>query len=237
MKRMVAIFLVVALMSISVFAYADDFTIHSGVKFGMTMDEVVETEKAAGFTAEKEDIDEYEKYHCSAKHDSKVLSLNGQVAGVKGANITYHFTKDGKLDAAVYGLTTSDSSGKYDPIRTSLIKKYGDPDTSMSEVWHTLLKPDIYGWPDYCLENYNVESINFKCTIDYVYNDSWLVPQDDGSYVLIVGIEFRQYVTKSGTFYMSMVGYQHFTKKEIEEAQNTVTDELNTYVNQLENDL
>ena len=202
----------------------DGFTLHSGVKFGMTMDEVIEIEKNAGFDAKKENLDDMYAFYCSNKHSKTCVSVSGQIAGVNGASIVYHFSKYGNLEAAVYGLAHDDKAGRYDPIRSSLIKKYGNPDSVMSEVWHHTLSMDVYSLADFFLENLNVPSIGFVCTIDYVHNDSWLIPVNEDTYVIITGIEFSQRVTGYAPVYITLVGYQKYDKTEIDKIQSSMND-------------
>lgn len=240
MKKIVLPILMIMVLTLTSFAFADDFSIHSGVKFGMTIDEVTSAESAAGFTPESSEIPEFFSYHCNKSHDASGIVVSGQIAGVRGAAIYYHFTKEEKtLDAAVYLLAFSDSpSDTYSTIRSSLITKYGEPENSMSEIWHSALKPDVYSYPDNAYEQFNAK-VSGACEINYKYNDSWLIPQDDGSYVLITGIDVVQSIKTFSTnySYMTFVGYQHYSKAEVESLLELVQNEIDNTKTQLQDDL
>ena len=230
MKRLGCLFLVMILAATTASALAEQFTLHSGVMFGMTKDEVQQIEKDAGFDVEEIEMKEEDRRNCAKIHLAEAISVNGQIAGVHGANIKYHFDKEGALDSAVYLLGIEESSGAYTPIRKSLIQKYGEPDSDMAEVWHAYLNMDAYSNYD----NYGDEDV---CDVDFYNNDSWLIPQEDGTYVIITGLEYQLDIRYYGSVVMTQVGYQRFGGEDIENALQMVEDSVETYNSQLENDL
>ena len=238
MKRVIACLLSIILMLCFIPALAEDFTLHSGVKFGMNKEEVINAEKNAGFAdTESEDMDDMFTHNCSAIHEQSGVKVKGQIAGVDDSLIHYHFNKDGVLDSAVYDFTNHPKGGVYSPIRESLIKKYGTPDIDFSEIWHSSLSMCVYSLADKWVEEYNIPEIGYSCKVDYLNNDSWLVPQDDGSYIIITGCECNITITKAGTFCFTFVGYQHFDKEVIENTLAEVKEKADNYNSQLENDL
>lgn len=113
MKKIASILMIlVMLFSVSAFG-EEEFTLHSGTKFGMTMDEVRSIEEAAGFTVPQ-------------GASNKMLQIDGQVAGYSGT-IYYYFTdnENGTLDRMEYMF--SDSS-IYETMEKALEKKYGPTD-------------------------------------------------------------------------------------------------------------
>lgn len=224
MKRLGCLFLVMILVATTASALAEQFTLHSGVMFGMTKDEVRQVEKDAGFDVEEVKMDKMYRRNCQEIHLDKAISVSGQIAGVSGANIMYHFDEEGQLDSAVYNLGQANSYGAYTPIRESLIQKYGEPDSDMSEVWHTYLNMDVYSVSDYCA--------GFNMNVDSSYNDSWLIPQEDGTYVIITGFEHH-----IDSYVLTWVGYQKFSKEDVEGALQKAKISVETYNSQLENDL
>ena len=58
MKKIVCLLLVLLILAIIPISCtaSEEFSMHSGVKFGMTMDEVIEAEKANGFSCNKRSL-------------------------------------------------------------------------------------------------------------------------------------------------------------------------------------
>ena len=95
MKKIASILMIlVMLFSVSAFG-EEEITLHSGTKFGMTMDEVRSIEEAAGFTVPQ-------------GASNKMLQIDGQVAGYSGT-IYYYFTdnENGTLDRMEYMFSDS----------------------------------------------------------------------------------------------------------------------------------
>lgn len=242
MKRLVSLLIALIMALTSVSALAEGFSVHSGVEFGMTMDEVIRKEKDAGFSnVEVYELEDKDNKYCVNKHSSAGVKVCGQIAGFDGAFIVYHFQENGGMDAAIYTLDFNFSGeNQYATIRESLAKKYGDPDPLMSDVWHTYLDMDVYAFPDDQYESFK-DTAGVSCTITYTYDDSWLVPQDDGSYIIVSGCNYNLYVKSSysGTLssYVTTVGYQRFTEEEVNAALAKAKEKVDTYNSQLENDL
>ena len=74
------------------------FSVHSGVMFGMTKNEVIEQEKCAGFVVDQGIFTELS----TCRHGSNYVMFTGTVAGVKGASILYHFNRQDILESVVY---------------------------------------------------------------------------------------------------------------------------------------
>lgn len=76
MKKMFCLVIALIVMLGSVAALAEEFSLHSGVKFGMTREEVAAAEKANGF--KPQDNSEYD-----------TLDVNGFIAGYNNSDIKY----------------------------------------------------------------------------------------------------------------------------------------------------
>ncbi len=244
MKKVLCLLISVIIVFTSVSAFAEAFTIHSGVQFGMTMDEVIQKENDAGFTnAFKMELEESMIYNCPEDHDTVSVRVYGQIAGVNNSKIMYHFSDNGGLDSALYLLGRASDDMVYTNIRKSLIKKYGEPDKTLSAVWHAFLDMDVYSDADYFTDNPNVSGTNMKFNnIKCYYDESWLIPQDDGGYVIITGYNYSKDLIIGSpndtmrNFY-TYIGYQYFSKVEIENAISKATEIANKYYEQLEDDL
>lgn len=242
MKKLISLLTAMIITVGSVSALAEGFSVHSGVEFGMTMDEVIQKEKDAGFSnVEIYEFEDKDNKYCLDKHSPKGVKVVGQIAGFGGAYIVYHFQENGGMDAAIYTLAFDFSDkNQYAAVRESLTKKYGEPDPLMSDVQHTYLDMDVYAYPD---DNYETfyDLASASCEITYAYDDSWLVPQDDGSYIIVSGCNYNLYVKSSyiGTqsYYITTVGYQRFSEEDVNAALTKAQDVIDTYNNQLENDL
>ena len=103
----------------------DEFTLHSGVKFGMTRDEVIKIEEAKGFTTSDwptvylyyDDEGNYTGWKTYA------LLVMGSMAGMPDSQLYYYFDEDDKLFSAVYRFGEHDIKA-YDEIKSLLDEKY-----------------------------------------------------------------------------------------------------------------
>ena len=230
MKKTLSLFLILFIACIVSISSAEEFTLHSGITFGMTMDQVMTCEKSAGFKPEKKTLtqksdatEEGSFYFCSKKHLADYIYVEGQIAGQKDAAIRYHFNSKKQLDAAVYEFFGG--KAMYKTLRESLIKKYGEAfDTSLINIWLKYLHPDALN-----IFQYSAQYVN----VDYHSADSWLIPQDNGDYILIIGLCGRL-MSKYDWIY---IGYQRFGKTEVQKVLEEAKIETQNAVDQLNNDL
>lgn len=120
MKRIISILFVVIQLICVNSAFSEEynkpvFEIHNGVQFGMTMEEVIALEAAAGVTLKKINPDKY---------GWEGLSGEGTVAGQERTSIYYSFIY-GKLVQADYVFNARDT---FNTLENALIKKYGESD-------------------------------------------------------------------------------------------------------------
>ncbi len=150
---------------------ADDFTTHNGVMFGMSKDEVKQKESAGGFSLDITDAD------FTKTSGASVLTGKGKIAGISPSSVFHVFDKNSSLISTFYmlGMNDSFSQSDYDSVENTLIKKYGNPDIAWLPIAY----------------NVGFEPLNFA--LKYFTNpsvpadySSWLIPLDDGNYVVIV---------------------------------------------------
>ena len=166
MKKIVSLFLV-AIIITSLFAgsvYAEDFTIHSGVVFGDTKEDVKAKEKLSL---------EYET--------ATSLVYSGKVAGYDEAKIEYQFYEaDGKLYDALYKFkylsnSTSNTARKQREELEKLLKsKYGEPINKNDGLYYSL-----WGKENVVLE-----------TSDYTEQTVWTVAGDNSIIVITLITEY-----------------------------------------------
>lgn len=183
MKRIISLTLLIVML-LSASAIAEDFTLHSGVRFGMSTTEVESAEKSNGFLPKSSDGE---------------TSVTGSIAGIKEAAIEYYYFEN-KLFLANYDLgytykketdEINQLQSDYEMISDSLQMKYGSTEYNwLSNKKYNL--PDRYhdkctsafGKQEWYIEWYKkIGSDDPGVLIDKY--EQWLVMFDDGSGVLI----------------------------------------------------
>lgn len=121
MKKIVAGMLACMLILLSSIAFAEKdepvFEIHNGVQFGMSLEEAITCEMAAGFT-----IRELPYLLC----ESPGFIATGTIVGKEDVDIYYCFNNSNKLIQAVYYF----NEHIFNSIEAALIQKYGETDHS-----------------------------------------------------------------------------------------------------------
>lgn len=128
---------------------ASDFSLHSGVTFGMTIDEVIEAEYANGFLGKKENLT-YAYYGYAGDYRKKEIQgliINGSIAGIENSYIYYYFNDSKKLIEAIYvfgkpqsnNLVDDSLLSQYDIIEKQLGKKYSNDWTDVNSLFPTSL--------------------------------------------------------------------------------------------------
>ena len=116
MKRVIVLFCAALLLWATIcVAGAEDFTLHNGTTFGMTVDAVVEKEKAGGFDLQKSSYDDY------------LYSGTGTIANQADSTISYRFSENDSLVQMDYSF---DSIETFSTVEQGLDKKYGTTDYS-----------------------------------------------------------------------------------------------------------
>lgn len=120
MKRRVLI-LVTILLAISALAHAETFQLHSGVQFGMSMDEVMKREVDAGYNV----WENKNSYYLDEIGDINCLRLSApNLAGLGGA-IEYQFdTNNQQLNLCIYSLDHDSLPSSQHPLELTFSSRW-----------------------------------------------------------------------------------------------------------------
>ncbi len=143
MKKILSILIIFSFIIVSIIenASAEDFTLHSGITFGMTMDEVKKIEEKNGYTVNKS-TEVYSFYDESGQYKvgetNNTLFIRGSIAGIADSKAIFYFNDEGKLYAMVYAFDDNhmDSECGYDLESFKSIQKL------LSEKYKNRLDPD-----------------------------------------------------------------------------------------------
>ena len=229
MKKSVCFLMVFILVfsSVSVLAETvnavDEFTIHSGVTFGMTMDEVIAQEKNAGFIGTDVSVP---SDFCNSSEHTSLYEIDGQMAGINGSALYYHFNGDGMLESAVYSFINEQPT-----VKEALSKKYGESDEVFSMIANGLLTTEAYAF----FSNRAITAIKTKLESmmpEILDEASWRVDLEDGKTVVISYVS-----TKCLGYTFTFVSYQLYTTEEIDNIWNELYSEYTESQQQLTDDL
>ena len=122
-RRFLAI-LIVVFISVGCVAFGEeDFTLHSGTKFGMTSDEVIETESLSLSPSKAIWYPETGYLH--------LQSEKAKIAGRENASVHYYFDENNRLISCIYGWNGNSSNAntplEYEDLVKTLTTKYGEP--------------------------------------------------------------------------------------------------------------
>lgn len=222
---------------------ACDFPLHSGVTFGMTRDEVIKKEEAAGFQMIKDmttpdkatfslgtTIDHfYDEAHLPD------LFSTGTFAGIPNSDVAYWFNDQGQLFRMQYSLNYN---GIKEPDRQlildSLMTKYGEP-TYTSEQ-NTKLPSVVNGYPvtyagwqragRYRTPAYQKLETTAYFSISNEQDITWVLPDEKGSYITVINYSlFNLGITYSaGGISMAqacLITYTRLPKADFEQSLTT----------------
>lgn len=190
MKKIISLILMIAIL-ISVSAFAEgDFTLHSGVKFGMSLNEVRTCESENGFTLEK--------YLSGNTYNTN----SGKIAGLDSSRIYYSFDGDKLVQAKyefptgsdyAYNQSVEESKSDYAKISDLLNEKYGISEyntltgkiyavSKMIDTGDAVLTCSSFGEHDLWKQSDRAWANTDYTTISY---EEWLIEQPDGSGIYI----------------------------------------------------
>ena len=224
MKKMLCLVISLVVLLSTVSALAEEFTIHSGVMFGMTREEVITLETDAGF-----EVIESEEY----------ITVKGKIASIDKSAIRYYF-EENALTTAWYRLggTHSDvGDSTYDPdsfdvVEDALVSKYGEPNFDTQVL-------------DSIASEYDIDGLN-KYLIGGVYRDygvagwsNWLFPVDEDTYLFIDHHLFSGELKGAGGLSVGYhtLCYQMMDAAEVESVIQSIADENQEDSQQLEDDI
>ena len=166
MKKHFYCFLVIMLLLCSAAFAEAEFALHNGLKYGMTVEEACETEKAAGVILKEGDL-----FH----------EWCGTIAGQPNSKLLLAFAyPDKKLYNVIYSFDTLES---YENLNHGLIQKYGETPYSS--------KTGAY-LGDY-VQTDCVNELGFATDIySNAEYSQWLIPYSDTQSVLIYHFAFKR---------------------------------------------
>ena len=208
MKKIISLVLmVVVLFSVSALS-EEEFTLHSGVTFGMTSDEIIAKQNERG--------------NSFSMQDGRLTNSNSLSILDVDADIFYDFDENGKMTRQQFYFKNIN----FAPLAKDFAKVYGEPDCSSILGTHLVL-PDasFYGplptgqeFADKMFNSYLVTGSRG----DLLYYQ-WLV-EAEGGYVVIeeYGYEYYAKVGKNPSYKIGsicLVDYRYFTKEAIDDVQ------------------
>lgn len=205
MKRLVSLLLVVMLMLPCVSSLAEDFTLHSGTKFGMTLEEIKEIEEKAGYTVEMTNDGSVWN-----PDDSLCLWIkNTDLLGI-GGHIGYDFSPTTGLcnECFYYVVNPSTKSVSAKEIMRTIEKyksKYGEP---VFKGEYADIASEAHDAVDGYL--FNKENFSSYPAPNELYQ--WWVEQEDGSVVDIILISYDEWLIGP----MLFISYSMRTENEIQ---------------------
>ena len=170
MKKIICTLLIIVCLFCCVSSYADAFSIRNGIKFGMTLDDILKLEQSK--VKRIDDGKEWIEYYPI------------KIANIENCLIQYTFRSENNTLSSVFvdlcenkRAKHSKVSTEYDTLNMALIEKYGAPlgnrngDTS------------IYASSHLKLLSMNIAVKNSYAQMDYKY-DEWLFVVDDETAVI-----------------------------------------------------
>ncbi len=179
MKKTISLVLMIAML-FSVSAFAEEFTLHNGTKFGMSMQDVADAELSKGF---------------SVSPEGDGLYGEGTIAGRSPSAVRYFFDENEKLvhcDYFIYlNQQNSSNNGDYTSTNESLISKYGTPvateETGTPLAVYSDLSPSVKGL-------FKMDDTGYPVTGESISGEIYTVPiGDDGKNAKLVMYECPRY--------------------------------------------
>lgn len=219
-------------------AYAEDFTLHGGVTFDMSPDEMIAKEKENGLKPREiknGTISLATEWGANHEYDfsdySAVYEVSGSFINDSFKTIYYFFDKDEKLCQMIYAGTSCYSTPQnIENINAALadlyVEKYGDYETTVYDF------PDIIDMQDLpSLKKADTDVLVYKLSlIDSCYQ--WLYPYDDKNAVdiEIQGLKWIVTGNYSGAeeypAYSPIIGYTRISVEDIENAKQENVDKV-----------
>lgn len=213
-KRIMALVLVSVMLMVAQTALAEEFTVHAGVKFGET----------------KEEVKNKETLELDEEADTK-LTYKGTVANINNSSIEYYFNDEGYLNDVLYSFPTSTTrdtiSTRFDTIESGLVRKYGKSLGNSGGDFYIITGPAFDNAVAFIALMMWLDG-----TGDVVDYGEWIVPNEEDN----VKIDLIAYYTRDSKYnynYFLMLSYHPFTDEDLKAAQdekkaenNAVDDDL-----------
>ncbi len=130
MKKTIIVLLVLSVFLLCcnyTIAMAEEFTLHSGVHFGMTIEEVKKAELNKGYSATEQKMP-YTFFDQNGDYDysyTDSLTVSGSMAGISDSKLYYYFNEKNQLFAVLYEFGDH-SYSSYNDIQSLINNKYSD---------------------------------------------------------------------------------------------------------------
>lgn len=209
MKRMRVMFFVLVLCCACSIAFGEEFALRNNVRFGDTLQEVIQKEAETGI----ELLEDEDSWYAFV-----------ELAGYTGTKLSYYFDDNNKLIEMCYSLETNEN---YSQINDLLVQKYGSTPynhvTGKAIAVFSIPKEWEYGYTMVLTGKYAWEEVPyFKYTDPHYYH--WFFEQEDGSVIQIYHeawvrheFDFRPEIADFVAEPTHNLGYELFNK-ESEEA-------------------
>lgn len=222
MKKVLFLMTCLALIIGISFACADGFTLHSGVTFDMTVDEMIATERAKGYeptqvTNGKISMGVSGKEEYNLSQYSAVYEVKGSFVSGVANTLYYFFDKNGLLCQMIYPCGSTYRALSYvdeviAPLSSLYCDKYGDPLKNAVTFAKTKDARNL-------MSNHRPDSF-WK----YKYTNAgdviqWAIPYGDAMIADIVIQPIKQDMSKINMVgYTFIIGYTRVTKAEYDES-------------------
>ncbi len=219
MKKTFILLLVIVFTIATVSCSAEDFTIHNGVSFGMTKEEVIRTENDYGIKLE-------EATGWNNFFDNDVFRLESEstsVAGRDDSTIAYLFDSTGGMNSTLY--IADDflkESIDNDRVIATLMEKYGKPVAEIDSIVN--VGGEAYDSLDVYM-NYTKQHPKDNPTISLFYQ--WLYPIKEGYadiQIMMISLSVVNY---------RVISYSFRTENEMKEMQEKNESEKQSMLNDL----
>lgn len=197
---------------------AEEFTLRNGIKFGDTMDEV----------RAKETLEFKE-----SSSESRLITVDGTVAGISGVSVEYFFDDDKKLKQVSWSLSASSlvdsSDSDYTKLYKAFVSKYGTP----------------LGYDNGDCYIITGSALTGAALISYLYNSmdtgvgdlrdyaEWDYEYTNTDHVKIELVQYYYGSSYSTRQFHISVCYKHFTDADLEAAQQEKRNENEAVMNDI----
>ena len=168
----------------------DDFVLRSGIKFGDTIDTIVQKEKTLTRNSETSN------------------TFTGKIAGYSDSECSFVFDDDGKLESMTYSfdcLSKDFTNSTYENLYDGLVRKYGKPKGNTLGNCELITGPalnrmslwvyffgELDGWSAnyYDYDEWIVDCLNYHVKVDLV---SYYYRNSDYKYTYTVELSYLKY--------------------------------------------
>lgn len=202
MKKFISVFLVAILLLSVTTAFAEDFSLRNGIKFGDSPETVKGKETLEYNDSSKSEdmiIGDWNLFHIIWGPAPYAERYRGPILGVDAGNLVFFYDENNTLFEMLYDVDLSKDGKLYDKLLSSLTEKYGTPmDNPKGEVFF-------------------ITSCVYKSKASYfTAHEEWLVPNGEN----YVKIELSNFVDgDSKNIYLSYTNVN----------ASDITDQVDSY--------